>query len=330
MLCEACRVRGVETEEQSDPGFKPYRLCSACHRRLVGFALRPSELFNLVAVHGHAYLLHDDFYDYSTGEATQPEIAVVDPQLFPFPTLEEVKKDLDRLVDFACVQYFTEDRVFELLAAFDKHDILACLTEKVTYNRAINYKAYEIAARTVGEVAEQWIMQQWTTRTYGELAFIAPALAKCLSSDKGFDLVAEALQEVDDRLLTEQSFCLLHFESPRSLNLIERMRDRIQSVSTKWGTIAAASQFSWAKAKTWLSGGRPLSLIALDALVHCTTVGPRLNQTFWFRKHPPKLVDHPNPQELIKVVHEYVSIDHVPRTKQAARAIEENVRLRSN
>ncbi len=30
-----------------------------------------SSFFNLAAIQGHGYYLHDDFYDYDTGEATE-------------------------------------------------------------------------------------------------------------------------------------------------------------------------------------------------------------------------------------------------------------------
>ncbi len=78
MNCESCKANKATIDEFFDENEIPYRLCWSCRKRLVNYALRPLELFNLVAIHGHAYYLHDDFYDHDTGVATQPEIAVLE------------------------------------------------------------------------------------------------------------------------------------------------------------------------------------------------------------------------------------------------------------
>lgn len=35
MKCESCNIRKIEAEELSDEGQNPYRLCLACHDRLL-------------------------------------------------------------------------------------------------------------------------------------------------------------------------------------------------------------------------------------------------------------------------------------------------------
>lgn len=153
-ICESCRTRPVEIVESTEDGLQPYQLCLQCHRRLINYALRPSEFFNLAAIHGHGYFLHDDFYDYHNGEATQPEIDVEETEKYPFPDLQAIEMDLERVVDYACVQYFNSDEVLDLLSCFEKQAVLDYLSVKVEYNRAINYKAYEIAAEVLGSYAE--------------------------------------------------------------------------------------------------------------------------------------------------------------------------------
>src|ERR1044071_3903018 len=101
MKCESCNCNEVETTVVYDAQLSPMLLCAACEYRLLNKALRPSEFFHLAAIHGHCYYLHDDFYDDSTGEATQPRIEVTEADKFPFPKLEDVKTDLPRLIDFA-------------------------------------------------------------------------------------------------------------------------------------------------------------------------------------------------------------------------------------
>ncbi len=114
-ICESCKTRPVEKLEHPDKGLQPYHLCKQCQYRLFNYALRPLEFFNLVAIYGHGYYLHDDFYDYKNGEATQPKTDLEEPGKFPFPDLHSINTDLEKAVNFACVQNFTSSEVIELL-----------------------------------------------------------------------------------------------------------------------------------------------------------------------------------------------------------------------
>lgn len=325
MKCESCNIKDIEVEEISDEGLKPYRLCRACHHRLTNLALRPLELFNLVSIHGHAYLLHDDFYDYDTGEATQPQIDVLEVDKFPFPTFEQIKTRLNRLIDFAFVQYFTDDKVIEQLRYFDKHEVLKIVDSKVSYNRAINYKAFEIVAKVVGRIAESWIKKEWANRKENELQIFAEPLAKCLDFDEAFGLVTNELEKGDDKFLSENISALLYFQSEQTLDYIEKVSSRIKNVSSNWGQLAASSQFSWDRADKWLTIERPLSLVALDSLIYCTTIGDRLNQSLWLRQLRLKLIDNPRPEIIAKRLREYLLVDSVPRTKNTVDKIIDNV-----
>jgi hypothetical protein len=100
---------------------------------------------------------------------------------------------------------------------------------------------------------------------------------------------------------------------------------RIININRNWGHLAASSNFSWSKADKWLAKGRPLSLIALDALIFCTTIGERLNQSTWMRQIQPKLIDTPKPEIVAKRLQQYLSQDNVPRTKTAIQKIIENI-----
>ena len=140
MKCESCDISKIEIEELVHDGQNPYRLYKPCHQRLLNYALRPFGFVNLASIHGHGYYLHDDFYDYDTGEATQPKTDVIVAESFPFPELDNIKSDLKKLVDYACVQYFTSGNVVELLKLHNKEALLSHLDNKVKYNRAINYK----------------------------------------------------------------------------------------------------------------------------------------------------------------------------------------------
>lgn len=325
MKCESCNINKIEVEELADDGQNLYRLCQSCHQRLLNYALRPLEFFNLASIHGHSYYLYDDFYDYETGEAMQPEIDLVNAEIFPFPELEDIKSDLKKLVDFACVQYFISDTVVELLKLHDQKTILNYLGYKTNNNRAINYKAYEIAAKVLASTAKEWITKEWESRKENELLIFAEAICKCLPFDEAFQILTTEIEASSDRYFTENTSALIYLESSSTLDWIEKVSNRITSVSINWGTLAAASQFSWDRAENWLTVGRPLSLIALDALIICTTIGSRQHQAPWFRTHPPTLVNPAKTEVIANRITAYLEKDKVPRTKNDVRQIIQNL-----
>lgn len=325
MKCESCNIGEIQVEEFSDEGLNPFRLCFQCHTRLVSKSLRPLEFFNLTAIHGHSYYLQDDFYDEETGEATQSTIEVIDVEKFQFPDFEEIKHDLNKLIDFSFVQYFTKDFVIDELQKFDKIEVLRRLIEKVEYNRAINYKAYEIAGKVVGKYAEEWIKKEWTNRRENELQIFAEPIVKCLNFDEAFIILTRELEKGDDKFLSENVSALLYFQNGKILDWIEKVSERIKNVSLSWGQLAASSQFTWDRADQWLTIGRPLSLVALDSLIYCTSKGERLNQSLWIRQLNPRIIENPRPEIIADRIRDYLIFDSVPRTKSAVKTIIDNL-----
>lgn len=324
MKCESCKIKNHEVKEPSEEGQNPYLLCKECQFRLINRALRPREFFNLVSTHGFTYLLHDDFYDYDTGEAMQPDIDVNEIDKFPFPKFEEVKNNLKKLIDYSFVQYFIEDKVIEELKTYDKNDVLNCLKSKVNYNRSINYKAFKVAAKVVGAKAKNWIEQEWENRKEDELLLFAEALISCLEKENAFKIITSEIEKLDDKYLSENIAALRFFKDEIVLDWIEKMSPRIKDITSNWGQIAASSNFDWQRAKDWLNKKRPLSLISLDALYYCTTKGERLNQSLWMRQLNPKLIDSPQPDTIAKKLNEYLKIDNVPRTRNTINRIIKN------
>lgn len=325
MKCESCNLNDFEVEEIFDEEQKPYRLCKPCLDRLVNKALRPLEFFNLASIHGHNYYLQDDFYDYETGEATQPRIKVLQPEKFPFPNFEQIKNNLERLIDFAFVQYFTEYFVIKQLEIFDKNEILKIIDKKIKYNNAINYKAYEIVGKVIGKKAYEWLKNCWVNRQENELLIFAEAISKCFDFEEAFETLTSEIESKDNKRLTENISALEYLQSDKTLDWIEKVIHRTSNFSISWGTLAATSQFSWTKADKWLSVGRPLSLVAIDALLFCTTISDTQNQPLWLQKNHPKLTDHPKPEIIANKLKDYLSKDNVPRTRNAIDKIIENV-----
>lgn len=322
--CESCEANEIEVIEDIEAG-PPYLLCKPCHHRLVSRGLRPLEYFNLTAKHGHSALLHDDFYDHETGEACQSEIDVVNPEEFPFPVLSEIKDDLERLVDYAIVEYFTGDETFFFLKQHDKPKILECIDRRFFKNKAILYKLLEIAANGLGHFAENWVRRRWNERGQEDWLIFDEALAKCLPFDEAFARLTREIEKQEDKKLASKIRSLIYFEREETLDWIEGVKGRITNVSDAWGNLAASSKLDWSRAKKWLEDGRPLSLIALDAIVYCTTTGPRYKQIPWFRKHPRELINPDRPEFIAQVINDYVKKDTVPRVKNSANRIINNL-----
>jgi hypothetical protein len=283
------------------------------------------EFFNLAAIHGPVSYLHDDFYDDETGKALQPKTKVMHAANFPFPGLADAKEDVRKLVDYACVPCFMPEEVVGLLNLHDKAAMLHYLQDKVNYNRAISGRAYEIVGKVLGSTAKQWITKEWDNRKEGELLIFAEGIAKCLPFEQAFELMTEAIDASDTKSFTDNSAALLYFESHQTLEWIEKISHRINNVSISWGVLSAASQFSWDVAYKWLELGRPLSLIALDALVFCTTTGERKAQALWLIKHPPTLINAAPSNIIADTITQYLRKDNVPRTATAVAQIIHNL-----
>jgi len=287
--------------------------------------LRPLEFFNLTSKHGHTCFVHDDFYDYDTGEATQPEMPLTDVEKFPFPQLEEIKNDLKKLIDYSFVQHFTSKSVIELLLQFDKSEVLRRIDEKVKYDRAINYKAYEIISKVLGRQGENWIKDQWANRKENEIQIFAEAIINCVAFEEAFQMLTNELENGNDKFLSDNASALVYFKSNDALDWIEKVSPRIKNVSYAWGQLAASSKFTWERANNWLTSGRPLSLIALDALIYCTDNGDRLNQSMWLRELKPVLTDRPKADIISNRLKDFLITDSVPRAKNSVEVIIKNL-----
>jgi len=152
-------------------------------------------------------------------------------------------------------------------------------------------------------------------------------LAMNKNQEEAFKLISSKIDVCDDCYLNDHIPALNFIRCEEVLNWIERNASRVENISENWGHLAASSHFNWEKAEEWLSKGRPLSLIALDALILCTTIGERLNQSLWMRKIKPKLNDNPRPDVVAKRLQEYLVIDKVPRTRKAVEKVIANIFL---
>jgi hypothetical protein len=314
--CEACRLFSGEVSIDSDEPRQPYWVCVSCANRLQNRSLRPLEWFNLAAIHSPSkFLLHDDFYD-QHGVATYSQAPVVGAEQLPAPTLSQVAGDLDRLLDYALTRYVVGNDVIAALKLHDTGSVLHILQSRSSaiHNIVIESTIYSICARVIGRQAEDWIRQRWQSDDPAPLFALAEATAECLPPDEGFQLVVNALAHIPQKELAQECAALAWFRSSATLNWIEQ--HAASPVMQGWGRLAALSQFQWQCAVKWLHQGRPLSLIALDALKACWRYDTGLLKQF-----APKLLE-PQPIPIMTaVLREYARKDSVPRVEQSVDQI---------
>ncbi len=149
----------------------------------------------------------------------------------------------------------------------------------------------------------------------------ANEICKTKSKDEAIELLTKIIETTDEKYLNEFISVLNYLQDDRILDWIENQELKIKNVSQSWGQLAASSKFNWKRAEKWIDKGRPLSLIALDALVFCTSNHNRLNQSIWMRELNPKLIETPKSEIIANKIVTYSKIDHAPRVKNKVNQI---------
>jgi len=316
-LCQACRNAAVEHKlaiTDEEPA-QPYLLCGECKRRLEHLALRPLEWFNLAALHSPwKYHLHDDFYD-EQGAAYQPRIAIDEPERFPAPTLSQTANDPERLIDYTMSRWFLTGDIGSALAKHSPQRLLSVLNERVSSspNVHIEARAYEVCAEALKGEAADWIRSRLPMHNRCTLFHLSQACAECLPFEEGFSFVTEQLKSGDPKRRRERALALAWFRSAKVLDWIEAFVH--EPFTEDWGRLAVLSNLDWSRVKSWLAKGRPLSLVALDALNACWHYDTVLLERF-----QPKLAGAWTEIEVRRRIEEYARQDPVPRVQRAVAA----------
>jgi len=320
MQCEACRIAQVAVTNPDDDPTQPYQLCAECNTRLVGLALRPVEWFNLASTHGPSkHLLHDDFYD-DDGTAHQPEVPVDDARSFPAPKLDEISSDLERLLDMATTQWFLADDVVDAFNQLDAETVLNSLVSRTDHSRNawVESTCLQVCARSLGPTGSHWVRSR-----YGKspklLYWWVAAAAACLPFDDAWKLATESIAE--SKNIRDDAQSLGWFRSNTTLDWIECQFPSLElPVTQDWGRLAAISQQSWSRIESWLSLGRPLSLVALDSMVACYHY-----DTLNLKRIEPKLTVNATESQIIDTLDGYAASDDVPRVTRAITSIKTNL-----
>jgi hypothetical protein len=314
--CEACQICPVDTIERCDNESAPYRLCSACHTRLHARALRPVEWYNLSKRHGWwQFLLHDDFYDES-GSASQPEVAVESPELYLSPTLDDVSDAPETLLDFTITRWHFTEAIAKVWRNHSPDDVLRAITCRFSEakSRGIKSAILDVAA-ILGTHGEQFVRCAWNDYPDAvDLPSLAKATASCLPFRDGFALVVEALSHCEDHEKGDLMLSLSYFHASDALDWIEA--NVSTSITESWGRLAAASKLDWPRVTKWLELGRPLSLVALDAMAEI--IRPR---SPLLRADLPRLHQPPDFGTLNDVLASHAKVDAAPRVVKKTQFI---------
>ncbi len=316
-LCEACEFSPATAEEASSDPATHFHVCAACRERLLSRALRPREWYNLAKKHGTwHYLLRDDFYT-DDGTSHQPDQPVKDPELHLAPTLDEVKTDPNTLLDFTITQWYLRPNVAEAWKQVDRAIVLNTLKERYALARTIDVQGIilDVAACALDRTGEAFVSAAWDDfREPHQLYSLANASAACLTHEDGFSRVTTALAGFDEKTRRENLFALSYFRSRDGLDWIEE--NVCSPVTGEWGRLAAASRFHWGKADSWLRKGRPLSLVALDALLSIVR-----RETPLLSNLHPELEDKPESASFESTLKRYAEQDNAPRVTRAISAL---------
>jgi hypothetical protein len=319
-LCQATRTSPATVTIPSKSPDGPYLLSAEAAERLKNLALRPLEWFNLAVVHGPLeFYLHDDFYD-DDGTAGQPQVPVSDADKFPAPNLSECASDLDHLINFALTRWFLKSDVVEALKRHDPQSLLQKIHERFGQIKDpwLKSRLLGVAGKALGNVAASWVRALAAQGTADSNIALMWAAAACLPPDEARAIAEDALASIPPERLAHECLVLAQFRSPEVLEWIER--NVHEPFTSRWGDLAAASPMTWDLVKKWLARGRPLSLIALDALAACN--GPRPNQSPLIRELKPRLRNPASIEEMDAYLQAHALIDPSPRVKKSVNFIQ--------
>ena len=312
-MCEACLTSPVAREVENEIADRPFKVCEPCAHRLENLALRPLEWYRLSALHGpQSFLLHDDFYDHD-GTAEQNRIAVKQASLFKAPKLADVSVNLDALLDYSMTRWHLGDATLAAFLGHEATDVLARLSAIVEDRPVpwVEMRCYEIAATVLGPIAEQWVRSRWKSGSRAEVLYsFMQAVAACMPPEEAIPMALEAIDRSGVRNLSGPAMPLARFHSPQVIDWIE---NRVTSpVPDGWGTLAAHSGLSWATVTRWLDQGRPMSLVAMDAL------GVIMLRDRDGRRSidPINLKGAPSDDAILALLREHALRDPVPRVTQ--------------
>jgi hypothetical protein len=137
------------------------------------------------------------------------------------------------------------------------------------------------------------------------------------------DLVLKLMDKLPAKArASEVLHALSELRDERILDWIER--NAVPPTTFEWGTAVACNKPTWKRLAKWLDSGRPMSLVALDALQNCGEFDPETMSGI-FQEVSPKVRDPVSLKAVRKRLEEYKRKDSVPRVEKAVDLLLENL-----
>lgn len=269
----------------------------------------------------HNYLLHDDFYR-DDGTACQPKESVVDLDKFPAPTLEECSTTIEGLWNFTLTRFALREPLFQAWRKHPAHLVLEHLTHAYESYTDCHRKAtvLELCEHCLTAAACDLVRRAWLD--YPQAMYfgaLAAASVACLPPDDGFERCLAAFNAMPLKDQRPRMMYMRKFRNPKMLDWIEQ---HIQSpVTNDWGNLAADSEINWERTLKWLTSGRPLSLVALDALLAIFYVDENGRQ-----KNYRSIEGLPDSDEFTQSLQAHLTTDSAPRVENSIDIILEGYR----
>jgi hypothetical protein len=267
-LCEACEKLPVSHELENGDFLDPFYLCESCHAKAITFSLFPREWYNLTVIHGLAnYYVCSDFYD-DDGTAGQPYHEFVHSEQEVVPHLDAVKTDPQQLIDYALTKFRLDDKILACFLHFDKDALLTLIRNRFNQTKVLQNQAtlLEIASKTGSNssIATQWIRELCQKDNLQLLVDISKVAIHLLPFEEAWAYIIKSLNTLPEKNLPDIAFSCLHLF--RASAVLDWMAPKVKSYHDSWASLAAVSNLHWEIIEKWINSGRPLSLIALEAM----------------------------------------------------------------
>ena len=183
----------------------------------------------------------------------------------------------------------------------------------------------DVCADVLGETAGPWIREvadgpisNMITRPF------CRALAHCVGDD-GFAIATAKLANESAHQLPLTAHALLEFDE--KLQILDWIEERLhapnQAARADWGQLAAIAGIKWQRVAVWLDRGKPLSLVALDALNFCWDYGAGIGG--WLNTYKPKLLAPADDETMRARLLKYAEDNPTPRVTRRVTEIMEHL-----
>lgn len=208
-------------------------------------------------------------------------------------------------------QWYVEDELIEQMRDYSGEDWLPIFEKHLPtlHNNDHMNTLFHLAGHLLKDLGADFVRKhwgKWSEETFRGLTFAA---IHCLSLMDAYGLVTDKLGQMNQRERLICKFVLGWFENRLVLKWIEE--NVVSPIDVTWGALAARSEFDWKHFEKWLTLGRPISLVALDALGFCLTT-PKAPDGHQYKA----LINPPTEVVLKNVLENYRKIDPAARARR--------------